>query len=174
MDKDSHLIFESVVSKYSDPRPISAYAIKELHRIHDKLNSLSTALHLAKNAEADQLLSKIRDLSDMLISEGPQGEGEIKHYGDGLERALGKEENAEDMSKSPFHYDPSEHLMQAAVQINKILQSNSDDEATPEHIEQMALKILGPQSEYADVQEFNLALRGVKALLYRYIAVQMN
>jgi len=85
-----------------------------------------------------------------------------------------KSENAEDMSKSPFHYDPSHGLMQAANQINDILKSSYNDEATPEHIEKMALRIVGPQSEYGDYHEFNLALRGVKALLYRYVAVQMN
>lgn len=85
-----------------------------------------------------------------------------------------KSENAEHGVSAGFHYDAAQHLMQAAVQINKILQSNSDDEATPEHIEQMALKILGPQSEYRDYNEFNKALQGVTALLNRYIIVSMN
>jgi len=85
-----------------------------------------------------------------------------------------EEENAEDMSKSPFHYDPSHGLMQAANQINDILKSSYNDEATPEHIEKMALKILGPQSEYRDYHEFNKALEGVRALLNRYVVVQMN
>ena len=73
-----------------------------------------------------------------------------------------------------YHYDPSHGLMQAANQINDILQSSYNDEATPEHIEQMALKILGPQSEYSSVDEFYKALEGVKALLNRYIVVSMN
>jgi len=85
-----------------------------------------------------------------------------------------EEENTEDMSKSPFHYDPSHGLIQAANQINDILQSSYNDEATPEHIEKMALKILGPQSEYRDYHEFNIALLGVKALLNRYIVTEMN
>lgn len=86
----------------------------------------------------------------------------------------GKSEEAEDMSKSPFHYDPSHGLMQAANQINDILKSSYNDEATPEHIEKMALKILGPQSEYRDYHEFNIALLGVKALLNRYVNTEMN
>jgi len=48
------------------------------------------------------------------------------------------------------------------------LSSIVDDEATPEHIEQMALKILGPQSEYSSVDWFYKALEGVKALLNQY------
>lgn len=76
--------------------------------------------------------------------------------------------------ESPFHYDPAHGLMQAANQINDILQGAYNDEATPEHIEQMALKILGPQSEYRDYHEFNKALQGVMALLNRYVIVPMN
>ena len=91
-------------------------------------------------------------------------------------KAKEDEEDSEehDMSKSPFHYDPSHGLMQAANQINDILQSSYNDEATPEHIEKMALKILGPQSEYRDYNEFNVALKGVTALLNRYVNTEMN
>lgn len=83
-------------------------------------------------------------------------------------------EEAENMSKSAFHYDPMHGLMQAANQINDILQSSYNDEARPEHIEQMALKIAGPQAEYADYHEFNKALQGVMALLNRYVVTGMN
>jgi len=80
MNQDSHLMFESYLnqaaSKYSDPRPITNYAIKELERMHDKLNSLSTAIELAHEPEIDQLLSKIGDLSDMLISDSKHPENE--------------------------------------------------------------------------------------------------
>lgn len=86
----------------------------------------------------------------------------------------GAQQNYTQEEESPFHYDPSHGLMQAANQINDILKSSYNDEATEEHIEKMALKILGPQSEYRDYHEFNKALEGVKALLNRYIVVQMN
>jgi len=74
MKRDDHLMFESLVSKYSDPRPITNYALKELTKMHEKLNSLSTAIELAHTQELDQVLSKIRDLADMLISESPKKE----------------------------------------------------------------------------------------------------
>lgn len=73
-----------------------------------------------------------------------------------------------------FQHNPMVKLAQAANQINDILKSSYDDEASPEHIEEMALRILGPQSEYASVDEFNKALAGVTALLNRYIVVSMN
>jgi len=155
MDRDSHLIFESVVSKFGDSRPISAYAIKELNAIHDKLNSLSTALQLAKNAEADQLLSKIRDLSDMLISENPSAE------------------NAEDVSQSPFHYDPMIGLEKAARQIRDILLSSANDEARTEHIEKMAHIILGSPKDH-DPRLYNKMLEGLIILLNKFVAVEMN
>jgi len=73
-----------------------------------------------------------------------------------------------------YHHDPMQKLAQAANQINSILKSSSDDEATPEHIEEMALRIMGPQSEYSSVDEFQKVLAGVIGLLNRYIVVSMN
>jgi len=101
-----------------------------------------------------------------------------KDYADEMERkGIGQKisgEEAEHGVSPGFHHDPSHHLMQGANQIADILNKTHDDEATPEHIEQMALKILGPQSEYKDYNEFNLALKGVIALLNRYVVVSMN
>lgn len=83
-------------------------------------------------------------------------------------------ENAEDMSKSPFHYDPMDGLARAAHQIKDVLQSTANDEARPEHIEKMAEIILGPQSEYASVDHYKRALGGIIELLNHYIMVEMN
>lgn len=101
------------------------------------------------------------------------GMGEIngEHYKDYLKN-LESDENAE--GKSSFHYDPMTHLADAAHQIHKILKNNADDEARTEHIEKMAEIILGPQSEYASVSEYNRVLGGVIELLNHHVVVPMN
>lgn len=85
-----------------------------------------------------------------------------------------KEEDAEDMSKSPFHYDPMDGLARAAHQIKDILQSTANDEAHTEHLEKMAEIILGPQSEYESVDQYRRVLGGVIELLNHYVVVPMN
>jgi len=87
----------------------------------------------------------------------------------------GKEdEDAEDMSKSPFYYDPMDGLARAAHEIKDTLKSAANDEARTEHIEKMAEIILGPQSEYASVGEYRRILGGVIELLNHYVMVEMN
>lgn len=83
-------------------------------------------------------------------------------------------EGVEDMSKSPFHYDPMHGLASAAHKIRDELRSAANDEARPEHIEKMAEIILGPQSEYASVDHYEKALSGVIELLNHYVVVEMN
>jgi hypothetical protein len=83
-------------------------------------------------------------------------------------------EEAENMSKSPFHYDPMDGLARAAHQIKDVLQSTANDEARPEHIEKMAEIILGPQSQYASVDHYEKALSGVIELLNHYVVAPMN
>jgi hypothetical protein len=83
-------------------------------------------------------------------------------------------EDAEDMSKSPFHYDPMHGLERAAHEIKDTLKSAANDEARTEHIEKMAEIILGPQSEYASVGEYKRILGGVIELLNHYVVVPMN
>lgn len=91
------------------------------------------------------------------------------------DKRLGKsEEQEEDMSKSPFHYDPMHGLASAANKIKDELRSAANDEARPEHIEKMAEIILGPQSSYASVDHYERALSGVIELLNHYIMVEMN
>jgi hypothetical protein len=167
MKRDDHLIFESIVSKYSDTKPITNYAIKQLEKMHEQLNGLSTAIELARQPEIDQVLSKIRDLADMLISDSKHAEGEETGN-------LNKQEDEEDISKSPFHYDPMHGLEKAAHEIKDTLKSAANDEARTEHIEKMAEIILGPQSEYASVGEYRRILSGVIELLKHYVMVEMN
>jgi len=83
-------------------------------------------------------------------------------------------EEDEDMSKSPFHYDPMHGLASAANKIRDELRSAANDEARTEHIEKMAEIILGPQSEYASYNEYNRILSGVIELLNHYVVVPMN
>jgi len=102
------------------------------------------------------------------------GYGKIndEHYKDYLKKL--ESEDAEDMSKSPFHYDPMHGLASAAHKIRDELRSAANDEARPEHIEKMAEIILGPQSEYASVDHYEKALSGVIELLNHYVVVSMN
>ena len=68
MDTDNKLMMEAMHG-HAD-RVITS----ELHKVHTILNQLSTMIHLNRSTETDQLLSKIRDLADMLIADGPAGE----------------------------------------------------------------------------------------------------
>jgi len=83
-------------------------------------------------------------------------------------------EEAEDMSKSPFHYDPMHGLASAAHKIKDELKGAANDEARTEHIEKMAEIILGPQSSYASVNEYLRILSGTIELLKHYVMVEMN
>jgi len=115
----------------------------------------------------------IEIIHDILKKRGLNYQKDIAPIWDEIDSQHNSEEAEHGVSPG-FHHDPSHHLMQGANQIADILNKTHDDEATPEHIEQMALKILGPQSEYKDYNEFNLALKGVIALLNRYVVVSMN
>jgi len=82
-------------------------------------------------------------------------------------------EDAEDMSKSPFHYDPMVGLEKAAREIRDILLSSANDEARTEHIEKMAHIILGSPKDH-DPRLYNKMLEGLIILLNRFIVVEMN
>lgn len=86
-------------------------------------------------------------------------------------QALGQNtiKNEEDMSKSPFHYDPMHGLASAAHKIRDELRSAANDEASTEHIEKMAEIILGPQSAYGSVDKYRRVLGGVIELLHHYV-----
>lgn len=74
-------MMENYMSKYADTKPITNYAVKQLQKMLDQLNQLSTAIELARQPEIDQVLSKIRDAADMLISDSKhpeEAEGPVK------------------------------------------------------------------------------------------------
>ena len=101
-------------------------------------------------------------------------QGQMKHYGDGLVRALGKPaqtEDAEGAARQP--YNAMTHLTQAANDIRDILQTHADDEAQVEHIIRMAQIILGPKSDHTDA-EYRKMLDGLIVILNRFIVVPMN
>ena len=65
MDTDNKLMMEAM---HGRPQQV---IVSELHKVHNILNDMSTMIHLNRSSETDQLLSKIRDLADMLIADGP-------------------------------------------------------------------------------------------------------
>lgn len=71
MKNDSNLIFEAYSSKFASEKPVTNHLISQLRLMHDRLNEMSTAISLSRSPEIDQLLSHIRDLADMLITEQP-------------------------------------------------------------------------------------------------------
>jgi len=71
MKNDFKLIFEAYSSKFASEKPVTTHLISQLRLMHDRLNEMSTAISLSRSPEIDQLLSHIRDLADMLITEQP-------------------------------------------------------------------------------------------------------
>jgi len=72
MHKDNHLIMEAMHNHAQ--RIITS----ELHKVHTILNQLSTMIDLNRSAETDQLLSKIRDASEMLMADSPASKPSYK------------------------------------------------------------------------------------------------
>lgn len=71
MNKDNKLIMEALQSKFTGRGPVNDIVVSELHKMHNNLNDMATMIDLNPSAEVDQLLSKIRDVADMLIAERP-------------------------------------------------------------------------------------------------------
>jgi hypothetical protein len=74
MNTDNKLIMEALHSKFTDRGHVNTIVVSELHKMLNALNDMSTMIDLNPSAEVDQLLSKIRDAADMLISERPAQE----------------------------------------------------------------------------------------------------
>jgi len=70
MDKAMHKD-EQAESKSTGRGAVNDIVVSELHKIHTALNQMSSMIDLNPSAEVDQLLSKIRDVADMLIAERP-------------------------------------------------------------------------------------------------------
>jgi hypothetical protein len=88
MNKDNHLMLEALQSKFTQGRgPVNDIVVSELHKMHNALNDMATMIDLNPSDEVDQLLSKIRDVADMLISERSAAEDDaeaiMKNHGAG-------------------------------------------------------------------------------------------
>jgi hypothetical protein len=70
MDKAMHKE-EQAESKFTSRGAVNDIVVSELHKMHTALNQMSNMIDLNPSAEVDQLLSKIRDVADMLIAEHP-------------------------------------------------------------------------------------------------------
>ena len=81
MNRDNALMLEAMHG-YAD-RIITS----ELHKVHTILNQLATMIHLNRSSETDQLLSKIRDMSEMLMTDAP---AENAEHMDGITKRRGE------------------------------------------------------------------------------------
>ena len=81
MNADNHSIMEAM---HGRPQQIIT---SELHKVHTILNQLSTMIDLNRSAETDQLLSKIRDASEMLMTDAP---AENAEHMDGITKRRGE------------------------------------------------------------------------------------
>lgn len=148
---------------------------QQLSRLRDTAEMLMSerGSGTSENAEdsAEQRIAAAKANADKARQQIAQAklQGQMKHYGDGLARSLGKPENAE----SPFHYDPMPGLEKTANQIRDLLQGAANDEARTEHIIKMAQTILGSPNDY-NPNEYRKMLDGLIVLLNRFIVVPMN
>lgn len=202
MRKDDHLIYEAFQDNLTKTKQALGQNImrivkhgvpgeKDVPVIKQELANIFTTAKKANNkftpeqeSRAKELIAKLRnsgmpenELRD-IYRNAPVDNSNAQDYTKEMEKDYTSQkigsEAAEDMSKSPFHYDPMHGLASAAHQIKDILKSTANDEARPEHIEKMAEIILGPQSEYASVDQYEKALSGVIELLNHYVVVSMN
>lgn len=202
MNRDNHLIFEAFqdnltktkqalgqnimrMVKHGMPDKKDVLGIKqELSNIFSAAKKVGNKFAPEQEQKAKELIAKLRnagmpenELRD-IYRNAPVDNGHAQDYANDMEKDYASQklgsENAEDMSKSPFHYDPMHGLASAAHKIRDELQGAANDEARPEHIEKMAEIILGPQSSYASVDHYNRAMQGVIELLNHYVVVPMN
>jgi hypothetical protein len=78
MNRDNKLILEALQSKFTDRGHVNTIVVSELHKVHNILNDMATMIELNQSDEVDQLLSKIRDVADMLISDKPASQDDIE------------------------------------------------------------------------------------------------
>ena len=193
---------ENAESKFTQQVSAEISVAKNLMKMDDALHEMSTVIHMSKSSQIDQLLSRIRDTVEMLMSErgsgSEDGEEDIEDTEDAYnkgeeEHYKNKEENAEDSAEdkmrdrenerderqrdaevsAAFHYDPMPGLEKTANQIRDILQGAANDEARTEHIIKMAQTILGSPKDY-NPQEYRKMLDGLIVLLNKFVVVPMN
>lgn len=202
MRKDDHLIYEAFQDNLTKTKQALGQNImrmvkhgvpsnEDLPAIKQELTNIFSAAKKANNKftpeqeeTAKELIAKLRnsgmpeDELRNIYRNAPVDNRNTQDYAKDMEKDYTSQkigsEAAEDMSKSPFHYDPMHGLASAAHKIRGELRSAANDEARPEHIEKMAEIILGPQSEYASVDHYEKALSGVIELLNHYVVVSMN
>ena len=85
MDADNKLIFEAM---HSTRGPALDVAVSQLHKMHNALNDMSNMIHMNRSSEVDQLLSKIRDLADMLIADAPAKEEDAENRSNAQNAAI--------------------------------------------------------------------------------------
>ena len=102
MNRDNHLMLEALQSKFTGRGPVNDIVVSELHKMHNNLNDMATMIDLNPSDEVDQLLSKIRDVADMLISERPAAQDDIEPImrNDGPGQIQGGSEDAEHRSNA--------------------------------------------------------------------------
>jgi len=112
MRKDDHLIYEAFESKFTSQTNAEISVANNLMKMNNALEDMSTVIHMSKSSHIDQLLSRIRDTVEMLMSERGSGsenseediedteeaynKGEEEHY-------RNKEENAESPSQKSLN-----------------------------------------------------------------------
>lgn len=140
MNSDSKLIFENYIDgitrrknqlgghimsivKYGIPSKEEFIKIRqELHDTVKEIQARGTPATEEEKLRGREIIAKIKNYRSQHPDDPPPL----------------KQEDAEYMFKSPFHYDPMDGLARAAHQIKDVLQSTANDEARPEHIEKMA------------------------------------
>ena len=78
MNQDNRLMLEAMQSKFTNRGPVNDIVVSELHKMHNNLNDMATMIDLNPSDEVDQLLSKIRDVADMLISDAPASQDDAE------------------------------------------------------------------------------------------------
>jgi len=76
MNKDNHLIYEAFESRFTQQVSAEISVAKNLMKMDDALHEMSTVIHMSKSSHIDQLLSRIRDTVEMLMSERGSGSSE--------------------------------------------------------------------------------------------------
>ena len=76
VNKDDHLIYEAFESRFAQQISAEISVAKNLMKMDDALHEMSTIIHMSKSSHIDQLLSRIRDTVEMLMSERGSGTAE--------------------------------------------------------------------------------------------------
>ena len=73
MNQDNRLMLEAMQSKFTNRGPVNDIVVSD-----NNLNDMATMIDLNPSDEVDQLLSKIRDVADMLISDAPASQDDAE------------------------------------------------------------------------------------------------